>query len=54
MDKGMGLKVVDEGEEDEEQFEFLRDEGCDYIQGYYFSRPIPTEDFIQLLDDEGI
>ncbi|SEA51160.1 diguanylate cyclase (GGDEF) domain-containing protein [Eubacterium aggregans] len=54
MTKGMGLKVVAEGVEDEEQFEFLRDEGCDYIQGYYFSRPIPTEDFIQLLDDEGI
>ncbi|MEG2642703.1 MAG: EAL domain-containing protein, partial [Eubacterium sp.] len=54
MAKGMGLKIVAEGVEDEEQFKFLRDEGCDYIQGYYFSRPIPPEDFIRLLDDEGI
>jgi EAL domain-containing protein (putative c-di-GMP-specific phosphodiesterase class I) len=35
--------------ETQEQLEFLRAEGCDEIQGYLFSKPIPAADFEQLL-----
>ncbi|MFC1685004.1 EAL domain-containing protein [Pseudomonadota bacterium] len=48
----LGLKVVAEGIETKEQMEFLRDEGCDEMQGYYYSRPLPAGDFIQLWEEE--
>lgn len=38
-----------EGVETGEQFEFLKSVGCDYIQGYYFGKPQPAEDFAALL-----
>jgi len=41
--------VIAEGVETEEQLDFLRAQGCDQVQGYYFSRPIPFEDFEQML-----
>lgn len=41
--------VIAEGVETEEQLDFLRHQGCDQVQGYYFSRPIPFEDFEQML-----
>ncbi|MCD1608194.1 MULTISPECIES: putative bifunctional diguanylate cyclase/phosphodiesterase [Stutzerimonas stutzeri subgroup] len=37
----LGLKVVAEGVEEEVQLAYLRENGCDYIQGYYYSRPLP-------------
>ncbi len=49
MAKQLGLKIVAEGVETEPQFDFLKQEGCDIIQGYLFSRPIPAEDFSKLL-----
>jgi len=41
----LGLKVVAEGIETKEQYDFLLAAGCDYGQGYFFSRPVPPEDF---------
>lgn len=41
--------VVAEGVETKRQFEMLRDNDCDYIQGYYFSKPLPIEDFRKLI-----
>ena len=43
------LHVVAEGVETESQLEYLRQNGCDEIQGFFFSRPIPAEDFAVLL-----
>ncbi len=40
--KGLNLKVVAEGVETYDQFKLLADAGCDYFQGYYFSRPVPN------------
>lgn len=45
MFKNAGLKVVVEGVETLEMKERLTEMGCDYLQGYYFSAPIPAEDF---------
>ncbi|CAM2068242.1 EAL domain-containing protein [Sulfidibacter corallicola] len=39
------MKVVAEGVEKVEQWEFLKSCGCDYLQGFYFSRPVPAEQF---------
>ena len=46
----MDIKIIAEGAETKEQVEFLRDNGCDYIQGYYFYKPMPEEEFVKLLD----
>lgn len=45
----LGLKVVAEGVESKEQKEFLTQNGCDYIQGYYYSKPLPEAELIQKL-----
>ncbi len=45
MGKALGLTVVAEGVETLEQREFLRVNACDELQGYYFSRPIPAQQF---------
>lgn len=47
----LGVKIVAEGAETREQVEFLKECGSDYIQGYYFSRPIPQSEFEKLLDE---
>ena len=43
--------VVAEGVETEIQRRFLAENGCDYLQGYYFSKPIPEQEFVELLDN---
>lgn len=47
----MHLDVVAEGVETAEQLERLRQIGCDYVQGYYFARPMPCEEFKALLEE---
>jgi diguanylate cyclase (GGDEF)-like protein/PAS domain S-box-containing protein len=49
LGRNLGLKVVAEGVETAEQMQFLREHDCDEIQGFYFSRPIPTGQFENLL-----
>ena len=48
----LNLDVIAEGVEREEQLEILRKEGCDEVQGYFFSRPLPAKDFVQLFRRE--
>lgn len=45
----LNLEVVAEGIETRAEFDFLHTIGCDVIQGYYFSRPLPADDFLALL-----
>ena len=46
----LDVQVIAEGIETEEQYQFLLENSCDYIQGFYFSKPLPEEDFVKLLD----
>lgn len=47
----LGIRLVAEGAETEEQVAFLRENGCDYIQGYYYYKPMPQAEFLQLLEE---
>jgi diguanylate cyclase (GGDEF)-like protein/PAS domain S-box-containing protein len=51
MSRSLRMKVIAEGVETEEQSQFLRAEGCDEIQGYFCGRPVPPEEFQQMLLD---
>jgi EAL domain-containing protein (putative c-di-GMP-specific phosphodiesterase class I) len=52
MAHSMGLKVVAEGVETEEQLLYLHKLRCDLIQGYLLGRPMPAKDAIALLDEK--
>ena len=52
MTKVIGLPIVVEGVETKEQCDFLEGLGCRYVQGYYFSRPMPVSDFEKLIEDK--
>lgn len=45
MAKWLNMPVVAEGVERIEQVEFLRSIGCEYVQGYYFAKPMPVEEY---------
>ena len=49
MCKNMNLLVLSEGVETEEQRQRLMSMGCDYVQGYYYSKPLPEKDFVEYL-----
>ncbi|MBR1709426.1 MAG: EAL domain-containing protein [Clostridia bacterium] len=50
--KYLKLNVVAEGVETEGQLKLLQDAGCDLVQGYYFSKPLPPEEFEALIKKE--
>jgi len=50
MARALGLVVTAEGIENETQFNLLKNMNCDEIQGYYVSKPIPMDEFINLLE----
>ncbi len=49
MAHSLELQVIAEGVETSDQLEFLRHHGCDLVQGYYFSKPLPAEEIRQWL-----
>lgn len=50
MTQELEMTSLCEGVETQQQSEFLKDIGCDIQQGYYFARPLPEEDFVNMLD----
>lgn len=54
LGKSLNLTVVAEGVETEAQLQFLKNEHCDELQGYLFSRPVPDKEFLAVLDRIGI
>ena len=49
--KNLNMRTVAEGVEIKEQVEFLADQGCDMIQGYYFAKPMPKDEYEQKMKD---
>ena len=49
MAQGLNMKTIAEGVETLDQLVFLRSRDCNAIQGYYFSKPVPPGDFVELL-----
>ena len=49
----LNVPVIAEGVETEEQYRLLKENGCDIIQGYYFSKPLPVEQFSEMIEKEG-
>lgn len=52
MAEKLGLGLLAEGVETKEQVELLQKIGCDKVQGYYFAKPMPQEEFFELLKKE--
>lgn len=53
LSRGLNLEVVAEGAEVADHVNFLRENGCHTVQGYYFSRPVPADQFERMLT-EGV
>jgi diguanylate cyclase (GGDEF)-like protein/PAS domain S-box-containing protein len=51
LGQSLGLRVVAEGVETEFQFDFVKSVGCDEVQGYYFSKPLPEAHFDRLIEE---
>lgn len=49
MIQDLDMHIVAEGVETEEQLHILKDMGCEYLQGYYFSKPVPEREFLAKL-----
>ncbi len=53
MAHALGIRVVAEGVETHEQAASLKDIGCDYLQGFLFSRPVSADEFTALLEGKA-
>ncbi len=52
MAEGLGIRVLCEGVENQEQVDLLKSLGCQFVQGYFFSKPISAEDFVEKYSHE--
>ena len=50
MAESLNLPVIAEGVEEQQEVEMLKRLGCDYIQGYYFAKPMPLEEYEKLIE----
>ena len=50
----MGIKIIAEGIETEQEFRTMRELGVDYIQGIYFSRPLPEHEFLKFMQTHNL
>lgn len=53
MANKLNIRTLTEGVETKEQIDFLKEAGCERIQGYYFSKPLPYNEVISLMKDKG-
>lgn len=53
MAKSLDMKIVAEGIERKDQVDFLAEQGCDMIQGFYFAKPMTVSEFNQRMDQEA-
>ena len=51
MIQGMQLQIVSEGIETKEQYRVMEKLGISYIQGYYFSKPLPEREFLEFISN---
>jgi EAL domain-containing protein (putative c-di-GMP-specific phosphodiesterase class I) len=51
MSKGLGLRVVAEGVEEEQQIKYLKSYQCSVYQGYYYSKPLSVEQWITFIEE---
>jgi diguanylate cyclase (GGDEF)-like protein/PAS domain S-box-containing protein len=51
LSRNLGFKTIAEGVETIEQLTYLQNKGCDQIQGYYFSKPLPAEQFLAFIQE---
>lgn len=54
MAKWLGLPVIAEGVETIEQADFLKSIGCEYIQGYFYSKPLPENQYVDMLTESSL
>ena len=54
MAKKVGIQTLAEGVETKEQFEFLKNIGCEKVQGYYFGKPLPYDESLKVCVDAGL
>ena len=54
MARWLSLPVIAEGVETEQQADYLSSVGCETVQGFYYSRPVPVKDFEKLMDSPSI
>lgn len=54
LGRNLGLKLIAEGVETKEQFDLLREIGCEFGQGYLFSHPVSTDEFTKILELEAL
>ena len=54
MARNLGVETVAEGVETIEQMDFLNDEGCGMMQGYYFGQPMSSHDFEAFLHEQAL
>lgn len=53
MAKKLGMTLIAEGIETKEQYEFVKEQGCHFVQGYYFSKPISFDDLCEMIMNDS-